>query len=317
MPSKRNNALKIYTNIQDFIPTKKVVLTTGTFDGVHFGHQKILDKVKQISKEKDAESVVLTFSPHPRKVIFPDDDSLRLINTLDEKIERFKNSGIDHLIIYPFTKEFSRISALEYVRDFLVNEIKVSTLIVGYDHQFGKNREGDFTYLTEVCDLYNFEVIEISAQDIKDVNISSTKIRKAINEGNFKLANEYLGYHFSLTGKVTEGKKIGKSIGTPTANILVEDENKIIPNNGVYAVKVCYKKSIYKGVMNIGNNPTISETNEKTLEVFIFDFDKTIYGENLCLDFVAKIREEKKFNSLEDLKNQIEMDKRIAISILD
>ena len=308
--------MKIYTNITDFNPQKKVVLTTGTFDGLHIGHQKILKKVKQVSKLKNAESVVLTFSPHPRKIIFPDDNSLRLINSLDEKILRFEKSGIENLIIYPFTKEFSRISALEYVRDFLVKELKITTLIIGYDHQFGKNREGNFEYLKDICELYGFEIIEISAQDIKDVNISSTKIRKAIQEGNFKLANEYLGYNFPLTGIVVEGKKIGKTIGVPTANLFIEDENKIIPKNGVYAVHVFYNNTQYKGVMNIGNNPTVSSENKNSLEVYIFDFDKNIYGEHITIEFIERIREEQKFNSIEDLKSQINRDKKNALGLL-
>lgn len=308
--------MKVFRNIQDFNPQKKVVLTPGTFDGVHVGHQKILSRLKDIATKEDYETVVLTFSPHPRKIIFPNDDSLKLLNTMDEKIAQLEKNGIDNLIIYPFSKKFSRIPALEYVRDFLVNQLKVSKLVIGYDHQFGKNREGNFEYLKELSELYDFTVEEIPAQDLNDVKISSTKIRKAILEGDFDTANTFLGYNFSLTGTVTQGKKIGSSIGFPTANITVLDKDKIIPNEGAYAVYVYLNGNKYKGMLNIGNNPTISNENQITIEVNIFDFDTDIYNQEITIEFATKLREVTKFNSLEELKTQLNKDKVLSLNVL-
>jgi riboflavin kinase/FMN adenylyltransferase len=308
--------LKVFRNIQDFKPQKKVILTPGTFDGVHIGHQKILSRLKDIASENNFETVVLTFSPHPRKILFPDDNSLRLLNTMDEKIIRLEQNGIDNLIIYPFSKAFSRITALEYVRDFLVNELKIDTLVIGYDHQFGKNREGDFEYLKELSELYDFNVEEIPAQDLNDIKISSTKIRKAILDGDFKKANTFLGYNFSLTGTVTEGKKIGSSIGFPTANIKVNDSDKIIPNEGAYAVYAYADGEKHKGMLNIGTNPTVSEQKNTTIEVNIFDFDKDIYNKEITVEFIAKIREVVKFENIESLKNQLANDKATSLKLL-
>lgn len=308
--------MKVFRNIQDFNPQKKVVLTPGTFDGVHVGHQKILSRLKDIAAKEYYETVVLTFSPHPRKIIFPNDDSLKLLNTMDEKIAQLEKNGIDNLIIYPFSKKFSRIPALEYVRDFLVNQLKVSKLVIGYDHQFGKNREGNFEYLKELSELYDFTVEEIPAQDLNDVKISSTKIRKAILEGDFDTANTFLGYNFSLTGTVTQGKKIGSSIGFPTANITVLDEDKIIPNEGAYAVYVYLNGNKHKGMLNIGNNPTISNENQTTIEVNIFDFDTDIYNQKITIEFATKLREVTKFNSIEELKTQLNKDKVLSLNVL-
>ena len=308
--------MKIYRNIADFNPEKKVFLTVGTFDGIHFGHQKIIESVKQIAKENNGESVMLTFSPHPRLVLFPENNNLKLINTLDEKIERLEKSGIDHLIIYPFTREFSRISALEYVRDFLVKEIKISTLIIGYDHQFGRNREGNFNYLKDLSELYNFKVEEISAQDINDINVSSTKIRRALAEGDIRLANDYLGYEFSIKGEVIEGKRIGHTIGFPTANLYVGDEQKIIPMTGAYAVKAKVDNKEYKAMLNIGTNPTVNSLENISIEVHLLGFDKDIYGKEVTLKFIKRLRPEVKFESLDQLKNQLRLDKNQAEKIL-
>jgi len=308
--------LKIYRNIADFKPEKKVFLTVGTFDGIHFGHQKIIDSLKSLANEEDGESVMLTFSPHPRLVLFPENNNLKLINTLDEKINRLESSGIDHLIIYPFTKDFSRISALEYVRDFLVKEIKVSTLIIGYDHQFGRNREGNFEYLKELSELYGFDVKEISAQDINDINVSSTKIRKAIELGDIPLANEYLGYTFPLKGKVIEGKKLGNTIGFPTANLLIEDKTKIIPKPGAYVVYVEVDGNRYKAMLNIGKNPTIDESEQEKIEVNLFDFDGNLYQKTIKVEFIERLRDEVKFDSLDALKNQLRLDKANSLKIL-
>jgi len=309
--------LKIYRNITDFNPTKKVFLTVGTFDGIHFGHQKLIESLNKKAHAAGGESVMLTFAPHPRLVLFPENNSLKLINTLEEKIERLEKSGIDHLIIYPFTKEFSRISAIEYVRDFLVKELKVSTLIIGYDHQFGRNREGNFNYLKELSDLYQFEVEEISAQDINEINVSSTKIRNAILIGNIYLANEYLGYSFSLTGEVIEGKRIGHTIGFPTANLYIEDAQKIIPMNGAYAAWAKVGESWYKAMLNIGTNPTVNSMDNVSVEVHLLNFSEDIYGREITLKFVKRLRSEVKFEGLDQLKNQLRLDKSQAEKILE
>ncbi|MEN8811380.1 MAG: bifunctional riboflavin kinase/FAD synthetase [Flavobacteriales bacterium] len=309
--------MKIYRNITDFNPTKKVFLTVGTFDGIHFGHQKLIESLNKKAHAAGGESVMLTFAPHPRLVLFPEKNSLKLINTLEEKIERLEKSGIDHLIIYPFTKEFSRISAIEYVRDFLVKELKVSTLIIGYDHQFGRNREGNFNYLKELSDLYQFEVEEISAQDINEINVSSTKIRNAILIGNIYLANEYLGYSFSLTGEVIEGKRIGHTIGFPTANLYIEDAQKIIPMNGAYAAWAKVGESWYKAMLNIGTNPTVNSMDNVSVEVHLLNFSEDIYGREITLKFVKRLRSEVKFEGLDQLKNQLRLDKSQAEKILE
>ena len=288
----------------------------GTFDGIHFGHQKLIESLNKKAHAAGGESVMLTFSPHPRLVLFPENNSLKLINTLDEKIDRIEKSGIDHLIIYPFTKEFSRISAIEYVRDFLVKELKVSTLIIGYDHQFGRNREGNFDYLKELSELYQFDVEEISAQDINEINVSSTKIRNAILEGNIHLANEYLGYPFSLTGEVIEGKRIGHTIGFPTANLYIEDAQKIIPMNGAYAAWAKVEGNWYKAMLNIGTNPTVNSMENVSLEVHLLNFSEDIYGKEITLNFVKRLRSEVKFEGLDQLKNQLRLDKSQAENIL-
>lgn len=308
--------MNVFFDIANFKPSKPVILTPGTFDGVHYGHQKILSHLTEVAKQKNMESVVLTFSPHPRKVLFPSGDSLRLINTTDEKITQLERHGIDNLIVYPFTKAFSRISALEYVRDFLINELKVKTLIIGYDHQFGKNRTGDFNYLKEISPLYEFEVEEIPAQDINDIKISSTKIRNAILSGEVDTANEYLGYTFTLSGEVIKGKQIGASIGVPTANIEVTDEDKIIPGIGAYAVHVIIEGKQYGGMLNIGKNPTISNENEKSIEVNIFDFSQDLYGKTIQVNFLKKLRDEVKFEGIDALKAQLSADKLLALQFV-
>lgn len=308
--------MKIYRNIADFNPEKKVILTVGTFDGIHFGHQKIIESVKEIAKQCVGESVILTFTPHPRLVLFPENDSLKLINTLDEKIERLEKLGIDHLIIYPFTMDFSRITALEYVRDFLVKEIKVSQLIIGYDHQFGRNREGNFNYLKEICEVYQFEVKEISAQDIDDINVSSTKIRRAIEAGDIHLANNYLGYSFPLAGKVVEGKKLGNTLGFPTANLRIEDTTKIIPKPGSYAVYAVWKNIRFKAMLNIGQNPTTDKEGKEKIEVHLFDFNENLYGQSIRIEFIKRLRDEIKFENLDGLKNQLRLDKTNSLNIL-
>ena len=239
--------MKVYTNLSEFSPNSKSIVTAGTFDGVHIGHQKILSTINKIGQEENGESVLLTFSPHPRLVLFPDDNDLKLLSTLDEKIALLEHAGLDHLIVHPFSVEFSRITAEDYIRKILVEQIGVHRLVIGYDHHFGRNREGNLEKLKQEAPAYGFSVQEIPAQEIDDVNVSSTKIRNALNSGNVETANEYLGYTYGLTGKVVKGNKIGRSIGYPTANISPLDRYKLIPGNGVYAVLIKVDGAILQG----------------------------------------------------------------------
>ncbi len=306
--------MKIYSDISAFKNIDKPILTTGTFDGVHFGHRKIIDRLSQIANDCGGETVLLTFAPHPRMVLFPDDHGLQLINTLDEKIKLLEEAGIQHLIIHPFTLEFSRTKSMTFVRDILVNQLNTHKLVIGYNHHFGRNREGSFEHLKEYSHLYGFEVEEIPVQLLDDVDVSSTKVRKALKKGEVKLANEFLGYNYSLKGKVIKGKEIGRTIGFPTANIQVADSTKLIPENGVYAVKINVSAKEYTGMMNIGTNPTINGSHQ-SLEVHIFDFDTSIYDEEIRIQFLDRIRSEIKFESLEALQEQLQEDKNLVQSI--
>ncbi len=306
--------MKVYYSIDDFQKLEKAAVTTGTFDGVHLGHRKILAQLNQSAKNIDGESVLLTFFPHPRMVLQPDLD-LKLLNSQKEKIELLKSTGLDHLIIHPFTAEFSRTSSLDFVRNILVNQIGAKKLVIGYDHHFGRNREGSFEHLKEFGPLYGFEVEEISAQDIDDTTVSSTKIRKAISEGTIEIANQYLDYEFPLSGKVVPGEKIGHTIGFPTANIVVGDSYKIIPANGVYAVRVLFPNETEKeaafGMCNIGIRPTFGGKFQ-TIEVHIFDFEENLYGQQLEIRFVKSLRKEMKFEGPEALKKQLFEDEKAA-----
>lgn len=307
--------MKVYTNIDDFKDVKNPVVTTGTFDGVHLGHQKIISRLKAVASEENGETVLLTFYPHPRMVLFPDDNELKLLNTQEEKIRLLEKSGIDHLIIYPFTKEFSRLTSVEFVRNILVNCIHTKRLVIGYNHHFGRNREGSFEHLKEFGPLYGFEVEEIPAQDIEHIEISSTKIRNALQTGDIETATAYLGHHYSLTGKVEGGQKLGRTIGYPTANISVDDKYKLIPADGVYAVKVEHKGKMYGGMLNIGNNPTIAGKG-RSIEVHIFNFDQDIYGDDATIYFIKRLRDEAKFNGLDELKAALAKDKTNSLKIL-
>ena len=306
----------VHSGISSFKNISSPVITVGTFDGVHVGHQKILNKIRTIANNNNGETALLTFDPHPRKVLFNSSNSLKLINTLDEKINLLSNYGLDHLIIHPFNKDFSRITPTSYVRDLLVNQLNVATLVIGYNHQFGRNREGDITLLHELSEVYNFNVQEINAEEINEIKVSSTKIREALSMGDILQANNYLGHDFTLSGEVIEGNKIGRSIGFPTANISIKDEEKIIPANGVYAVKVKLNDQCFNGMMNIGNRPTIEETNKSSIEVHIFDFSENIYGLEIEIVFKAHIRKEEKFSDIDTLKKQLINDQKAALGLL-
>ena len=302
--------MKIVQNTSNFSVKDETYITIGTFDGVHFGHQKIIEKLVQEAKKTNKKSVLLTFFPHPRMVL-QKDASLKLINTIEERATLLEKTGLDYLIIHPFNKAFSRMSALEFVRDILVNQLNISKLIIGYDHHFGKNREGNITQLTEYSHLYDFKVEEIPAQDIDSVSVSSTKVRRALTAGNLKTANNYLGYNFMLNGTVVNGKKLGGTIGYPTANIDIKETYKLIPKTGVYVVQSAIDKKIIYGMMNIGNRPTVNG-NHQTIEVHFFDFNQDLYHQKLNIELIYFLRDEEKFDTIDSLVHQLKKDEGIA-----
>jgi riboflavin kinase/FMN adenylyltransferase len=304
---------------QDFHSIEKIhhpVITIGTFDGVHIGHQKIIKQLNEEAEKVNGESVLFTFYPHPRMVLYPEDHGIKLIQTQEEKMAKLEKMGLKNCIVFPFTFEFSRMTALEFVRDFLVNKLHVKKLVIGYDHQFGKNREGSIQFLKDICDTYDFEVIEIPAQDIDEVNVSSTKIRDAILDGNIEKANDYLGDSFEITGTVVKGNQLGRTIGYPTANIVLNSDLKLIPGNGVYAVRVNVHGTWFNGMMNIGIRPTVVSNGGRTIEVNIFDFEETIYDETVTVQFLSKWRDEQTFNGLEELKKQLKIDEETIRTVL-
>jgi riboflavin kinase/FMN adenylyltransferase len=307
--------LKIKT-ASDYKLLSNSVVTIGTFDGVHVGHKKIINKLVNIAREEKLQAIVLTFFPHPRMVV-QKDTSIKMINTIDEKSDLLESEGVDHLVVKKFTKAFSRLTAREYVRDILVNTLHVKHIIIGYDHHFGRNRTANIDDLKAFGDIYDFKVTEISAQDINEVTVSSTKIRKALNEGDIKSANAFLGYNFMLTGTVIKGKGLGKKIGFPTANIKIEESYKLIPKKGVYVVKsqIDENTTLY-GMMNIGNNPTVNGTTQ-SIEVNFFDFSKSIYDTQVKIEILERLRDEQKFNSVEDLKIQLGLDMKNSNQFLN
>jgi riboflavin kinase/FMN adenylyltransferase len=306
--------LKIKT-AADYKQIKSSVITIGTFDGVHIGHQQIIHRLVDTARKNDLQALVLTFFPHPRMVI-QNDTNIKLINTIDEKAKQLEQLGVDHLVVKEFTKSFSRLTALEYVRDILVNKLKVKHIIVGYDHHFGRNRTANINELKEFGAFYDFEVTEIEPKEVDDVAVSSTKIRSAILEGNILTANKFLGYNFMLTGTVIKGKGLGKTLDFPTANIQIEAAYKLIPKHGVYVVKSQIKGVEVFGMMNIGKNPTVSEGNQTKIEVHFFDFSANLYGAVLKIELLDHLRSEIKFPNIEALKLQLEKDKVDATNAL-
>lgn len=330
--------MKIYHQLADFKKLSNAVVTIGTFDGVHYGHQKIVKRLSELAKETGGESVILTFFPHPRMIIDPENQDLKMINTIKEKAEILANLGVDHLIITPFTRDFSNLNPSEYIKNILVDTIGTRKLIVGYDHRFGKDRKGGMNELLEFSKTYNFTVEEIPEQDINDVAVSSTKIRTALLAGDVALAANYLGYHFSISGPVIKGDKIGRTIGFPTANIFVEETYKLIPSDGIYAVTVemdCQlavtssqtsidpqlraensELKTYKGMAYIGQRPTINGMT-RNIEVNIFDFDKEIYGQQIKMNFLKFLRHDVKFTGLEALTRQLHQDKEDTLAFFN
>ena len=299
--------MKIYHSIEDFPSDVNTVVTIGTFDGVHKGHITIINRLSKLAKKRGLESVLLTFDPHPRHVIYKDNQDLRLIHTIEEKIDALKNTGLHNLVVHKFTKEFSRIKSLHFIRDILVNKLNMKFIVVGFNHHFGQNREGTFDNLIELSDLYSFQVEKVKPQNVNMVTISSTKIRKAILNGDFKKANTYLTSNFFIKAYVKKGNKIGSKIGFPTANLEVNNKIKILPKSGVYAIKAFIHNQQYFGMLNLGFRPTISD-NSFTIEAHIFDFFGSIYNEQLKIEFIDRIRDEKKFLDLDKLKAQLKVD---------
>jgi riboflavin kinase/FMN adenylyltransferase len=312
----QKNKVKIHQDISNF-EARNPVVTIGTFDGVHLGHQIVIDRLKKLAEKYDGETVVFTFYPHPRLVTSPGETNLRLLTTLDEKKLLFEAFGIDHLIIYPFTKEFSQLSYSDFVQDILVGQIKTRCLVVGYDHKFGKNREGGFEYLKQCALKHKFDIEQLEALSLDEDHVSSTKVRDALQEGDIKKANRYLGYPFTLYGKVVLGKQVGRKIGFPTANIEASDPHKIIPGYGVYAVQIKVGDRLFSGMLNIGTRPTFNQNaDNRSIEVHIFDFEEDIYNQEVTLIFAGKIRDEQKFSGVEALVEQLKKDKKSALSIL-
>ena len=306
--------MKVIYGIENYKPLKPCALTIGTFDGVHVGHQKIIKRLVSVSKSKNIHPVVLTFSPHPRMVL-QSDTSIKLIDTLEEKIHLLQKLNISSLIIHPFSKSFSRMTANEFVRDIIVKSLSVKYLIIGYDHRFGRNREATVDNLINCGFTYGFEVEKIEAKEIESVNVSSTKIRNAITTGDIHKANKYLNRPFSITGRVVTGNGIGRKIDFPTANILVAEDFKLLPKDGVYFVKSSIKSRYFFGMMNIGFRPTVNGK-VRTIEVHYFKFNENLYDKKIKIEILDLIRKEKKFNSLEDLEKQLVIDKKLCEDLI-
>ncbi len=300
--------MEVIHNISNYRPQKPAILTIGTFDGVHFGHQKILQNLVVEAKKENLCAIVLTFFPHPRMVL-QKETQLKMIDTLEEKTKLLEQLGVEVLIVQPFTVEFSRMTAIEYTRDILVNGIGISKLIIGYDHRFGQNREATVEDLKQFGMDYNFTVEEIPAQDIESIAVSSTKVRNAIDSGEIKKANQYLGRPFSLNGTIVEGDKIGREMGYPTANLEIEEDYKLKPQNGVYLVQTSLVDKKYFGMMNVGKRPTVSGKKTR-IETYFFDFKGDLYGKKLRVELLEKIRDEQKFDSLDALRNQLNSDQK-------
>ncbi len=306
--------MRVFRGLDNLPPFKNPVLTIGTFDGVHLGHAKIIERLRKKAIEVDGESIIITFDPHPRFVVAPNSTPIELLSTSQEKIKALQALHVDNVVIVPFTKAFSDISAEAYIRDFIVSNFHPHTIIIGYDHHFGKNRQGNYQLLESVKATYGFQLEEIPVQEIEHIAVSSTKIRAALHIGDIKKANELAGKYYTLEGVVIHGEKRGRLIGFPTANVHVGDAHKLIPANGVYAVKAYLKETVYKAMLNIGVRPTVSSSNHRSIEVNIIDFDQDIYDETLRIEFVDKLRDEIKFNGIDELIAQLTIDKQDALS---
>lgn len=307
--------MRVFKNLENLPRFKNAVLTIGTFDGVHKGHQKILDRIAALARANGGESILVTFNPHPRFVLQPGNKELKLLNTLEEKIALLDTYGLDNLVVAPFSKAFSQLPALAYMKNFLVENFHPHTIVIGYDHHFGINRSGNIDLLREYAPIFKYQVEQISKETIEDIDVSSTKIRKALLSGDIETGEQLLGHPYILSGYVIKGKQIGRTIGFPTANIQLGVDYKLIPQTGVYAVYVKIGDKRFKGMLNIGFRPTVAGS-EKTIEVHLLDFNEDIYGEELEIQLVKRLRDETKFANLEELKAQITKDKVEAINCL-
>ncbi|MFM7217449.1 MAG: bifunctional riboflavin kinase/FAD synthetase [Bacteroidota bacterium] len=307
--------MKIYRSLEEFGRLSKAIVTIGTFDGVHVGHQRIIQRLREIADAEGGESVVMTFFPHPRMVLQPEDNGIRLLTTLSERERLLAYYGVDHLVVQPFNVEFSRLSAVEFVRDLLVQRIGLHTLVIGYDHHFGRNREGSYRDLEEMATVYGFKLEEIPPQQIDEVSVSSTKIRNALMSGDVGLANQLLGHDFTLEGNVVQGDRIGRTLGFPTANLSLMESYKLVPADGIYAVHAEVSGNSHLGMLYIGNRPVLGGT-RRVIEVNLFDFDRDIYGEPVRVRMMHRIRGDQKVASLEELKVLMEEDRRIATKLL-
>lgn len=308
--------MKVYHDIKDFRKIPNAIVTIGTFDGVHLGHQAVFKQMVDKARQIGGETVVITFFPHPRIVISPNDNRLRLITSQEDKIEHLRQSNIDNLIIINFTKEFSHTSSEDFIKDYVVRYIQPAILVIGYDHHFGSNRSGDFDTLSKLGMEFHFAVEKINEQDIEDITISSTKIRSALQQGDIKLANKLLGYSYSTSGIVTHGDSIGRTLGFPTANISIKPEYQLIEKTGVYATIAKVDGKDYPSMTYIGRRPTISNGLPTSTETYIMDFNGDLYGKEIRVTFVDRVRDEMTFDNLERLKSQIQEDKANIIRIL-
>ncbi|MBK7310096.1 MAG: bifunctional riboflavin kinase/FAD synthetase [Sphingobacteriaceae bacterium] len=302
---------------ENFRIEKPCILTIGTFDGVHLGHQKILKRLNEVKQKTGLNSTILTFDPHPRKVLFPEQKDLKLITTTDEKLALLEQNSIDITIVYPFSKAFAQMDPQAYIRDILIKSLRVKYLIIGYDHKFGKNRDGDIKTLKNYSKEFNYEVEEISVHDINHINVSSSKIREALNKGEIELANKYLGQEFFITALVVKGKQLGRTLGYPTANLEIDDEDKMIPAIGVYLVNVLIDHKEFYGMLSIGKNPTTDTDELVKIEVNIFNFDKDIYNNTVRVSFMKRLRDEVKFETIELLKTQLKHDKENCLKLIE
>lgn len=307
----------IIRNTKNFRIETPTIVTIGTFDGIHLGHQKILSRLKELKEKFGLKTVVLTFDPHPRKILFPEQKDLKLITLIDEKLELLEKYGVDVAVVYPFNKEFSRLEVKHYLEEILIQQLNVKHLVIGYDHKFGKDRKGDINTLRDYSSTYNYIVEEISKKDIDTIAVSSTNIRKAIEEGNIDKATSFLGHPYFLIAKVIKGKQLGRTLGFPTANLQTSETDKLIPKIGVYFVEVFVEGENYFGMLNIGINPTTDNDLKIKIEANIFDFDKDIYNKTIKLNFIKKIRDEKKFNNLNELIEQLNKDKKNCLALIN
>ncbi len=316
MAAPRLSSMRVFHGLTDLPAFRNAVITIGTFDGVHIGHQAILEKLAQRAREVGGESVLITFDPHPRLVLSQQNASVELLSSLAEKLEALSHVGIDNVVVVPFTPAFANMSASSYVRDFLITHFHPHTFIIGYDHRFGYKREGNFHLLEKLKTEYDFLLEEIPVQEIQDLAISSTRVREALHQGNISKANDYLGRPYTLRGLVVHGEQRGRRIGYPTANIVCDDIHKLIPANGVYAIRAWVNTKTYIGMMNIGIRPTVSHANKRSVEAHLFDFHDNIYGETLRIEMMQRLRDEQKFDSIDALRAQLDQDKSQAQEVL-